>query len=89
MEHTMTPIDWGVLGALLSTGLVIVLPWMMKVHARLAVAFTKLEALEAHLAMMDAKLDQLVEAECRRTTSEALWENRLQTLEAHFDEGDV
>ena len=83
----MTPIDWGVLGALLSTCLAIVLPWMMKVHAQVAVAFTKLETLEAHLAAMDAKLDQLVEAEHRRTTSEALWENRLQTLEAHCAEG--
>jgi hypothetical protein len=85
-EVIMTPIDWGVLGALLSTTLALILPWMMKVHAKLAVAFTKLEAIEGRLTTLDTKLDQILEAESHHTVTEALWENRLQALEARLDE---
>lgn len=85
----MTPIDWGVVGAFLSTGVLIILPWMLKVHARLAVALTKLESLETQLSAMDAKLDDLIQAEHRRATCESLWEARLQTLEAHFGESEL
>ncbi|MGQ9504234.1 MAG: hypothetical protein ACUVQG_03815 [Thermogutta sp.] len=82
----MTPIDWGVFAALLSTALALILPWMMKVQAKLAVAFTKLQALDNRLAAIDGKLDQILEAEHRRAVNEAVWENRLQALEAHFEE---
>lgn len=82
----MSPIDWGVLGAFLSTTLALILPWMMKVQAKLAIAFTKLELLDNRLRMIDTKLDQILEAESCRTVSEALWENRLQVLESRLDE---
>ncbi|HOP76561.1 MAG: hypothetical protein WBH86_03375 [Thermogutta sp.] len=85
----MTPIDWGVLGAFLSTSILILLPWMLKVHARLAVALTRLENLESRLAAMAEKMDELVQAEHHRATSEALWETRLQTLETRFGESEL
>lgn len=80
----MTPTDWGVFAALVSTALVLILPWMMKVHAKLAVAFAKLQALDSRLAVIDRKLDQILDTEHHRAVNEAVWENRLQALEAHF-----
>lgn len=51
----MTSTEWGVILGLFSTWLMLLLPWLMTVHARLAVVIAALEELRRRLEALDAQ----------------------------------
>ena len=84
----MTAIDWGVTGTVLSSVILVVLPWVMKVHAKLAVAFVQLQHIEQQLAEAGAKLDRLMELYHDLASRQACWDARLEPLHACAEQPD-
>ncbi|ASV73126.1 hypothetical protein THTE_0524 [Thermogutta terrifontis] len=83
----MSPLDWGFATALVTTGVAVLLPWMLMVHARLAVAVSKLQDLEKRMTALSERLDALCDLEHERQLDSARWEGRLRTLEEQL--GDI
>ncbi|GAB4134371.1 MAG: hypothetical protein Kow0040_18030 [Thermogutta sp.] len=51
----MTSTEWGVILGLFSTWLMLLLPWLMTVHARLAVVISTLQDLRRKVEVLDAR----------------------------------
>lgn len=85
----MSPWDWSFAAALVTTGVAVLLPWMLSVHGRLAVALTKLDELEKRVRQITEHLEGLSVQEYRRQLEWSRLENRLQGLEARITDGDL
>ncbi|MGB9689906.1 hypothetical protein [Thermogutta sp.] len=82
----MSPIDWGFATALVTTGVAVLLPWMLMVHGRIAVVISKLQDLEKRMTALTERLDALCELEHQRKLDSARWQARLRTLEEQLGE---
>ncbi|GIX01429.1 MAG: hypothetical protein KatS3mg112_0366 [Thermogutta sp.] len=83
----MSPLDWGFATALVTTGVAVLLPWMLMVHGRLAVVISKLQDLEKRMSALTERLDTLCDLERQRQRDSARWQTRLRTLEEPL--GDI
>lgn len=59
----MTGTEWGVILGLFSTWLMLLLPWLMTVHARLAVVISTLQDLRRKLESLEARWEGRSERE--------------------------
>ncbi|MBC7351806.1 MAG: hypothetical protein H5U08_05555 [Thermogutta sp.] len=82
----MSPLDWGFATALVTTGVAVLLPWMLMVHGRLAVVVSKLQDLEKRMSALTERLDNLWDLERQRQRDAARWQARLRTLEEPLGE---
>lgn len=85
----MTSFDWSVAVGVLTTALAVILPWMLMVHARLAVAVSKLSDLDKRVGGLAERLEALCELEHQRQLECTRCQARLQTLEDHMAEADL
>lgn len=82
----MSPLDWGFATALVTTGVAVLLPWMLMVHGRLAVVVSKLQDLEKRMSALTERLDNLCDLERQRQRDSVRWQTRLRTLEEPLED---